>query len=82
MEWSFPSPGDLPNPGIESMSPALAGGFFTTEPPGKPHPRSYRIQVMASSQYKHPGSTPEQSPIQLCIVPNSASLCPPVIKLL
>ena len=30
------SPGDLPNPGIEPQSPALAGGFFTTEPPGKP----------------------------------------------
>ena len=31
--WSglpFPSPGDLPNPGIEPASPALAGGFFTT----------------------------------------------------
>jgi len=26
----------LPGPGIESMSPALAGRFFTTEPPGKP----------------------------------------------
>ena len=23
--------------GIKSTSPALAGGFFTTEPPGKPH---------------------------------------------
>ena len=37
--WSglpFPSLGDLPDPGIELMSPALAGGFFTTEPPGKP----------------------------------------------
>ena len=33
---SFPSPGDLPNPGIKPMSPALAGGFFTTELPGKP----------------------------------------------
>ena len=32
----FPSPGDLPDPGIERVSPALAGGFFTTEPPGKP----------------------------------------------
>ena len=29
-------PGDLPNQGIEPMSPALAGIFFTTEPPGKP----------------------------------------------
>ena len=33
----FPPPGDLPDPGIEPMclaSPALAGGFFTTEPLG------------------------------------------------
>ena len=28
--------GDLPNPGTEPASPALTGGFFTTEPPGKP----------------------------------------------
>ena len=28
---------DLPGPGNEFVSPALAGGFFTTEPPGKPH---------------------------------------------
>ena len=40
--WSglpFPHPGDLLDPGIKPMSPAspaLAGGFFTTEPPGKP----------------------------------------------
>ena len=27
---------DLPGPGIEPMSPALAGGFLTTAPPGKP----------------------------------------------
>ena len=32
----FSSPGNLPNPGIELVSPALAGGFFTTEAPGKP----------------------------------------------
>ena len=31
----FPSPGDLPNPGIKPTSPALAGGSFTAEPPGK-----------------------------------------------
>ena len=29
------SSGDLPDPGIEPTSPALAGGFFTTAPPGK-----------------------------------------------
>ena len=31
-ELSFPSPRDLPGPGIEPESPALAGRFFTTEP--------------------------------------------------
>ena len=37
--WSglpFASPGDLPDTGIEPASPALAGGFFTAEPPEKP----------------------------------------------
>ena len=35
--WSglpFPSPQGLPKPGIEPLSPALAEGFLTTEPPG------------------------------------------------
>ena len=32
----FSSPGDLPDPGIELVSAALAGRFFTGEPPGKP----------------------------------------------
>ena len=44
--WSklpFPSPGDLPDPGIEPGSPALAGGFFTTGPPGKPPGYMYRL---------------------------------------
>ena len=37
--WSglpFPSPGDLPNPGIEPGSPALQADTLTSEPPGKP----------------------------------------------
>ena len=36
--WSgllFPSPGGLPDPGIEPTSPALAGRFFTVEAPGR-----------------------------------------------
>ena len=32
----FPSLEDLPDPGMEPVSPALAGGFFTTESSGKP----------------------------------------------
>ena len=46
--WGFPRqeywsglplapPADLLDPGVEFMSPALAGGFFTTVPPGKPY---------------------------------------------
>ena len=35
-ELPFPSPGNLPDPGIEPVYPALAGEFLTTEPPGKP----------------------------------------------
>ena len=37
--WSglpFPSPGDLPNPGIEPRSPALQADTLLSEPPGKP----------------------------------------------
>ena len=37
--WSglpFPLLGNLPDPGIEPSSPALASEFFTTEPLGKP----------------------------------------------
>ena len=40
LEWvAFPPPGDLPHPVIRHvslMSPALAGRFFTAEPPWKP----------------------------------------------
>ena len=45
--WSrlpFPTPGDLPDPGIEPtfpVSPAPAGRFFTIAPPGKPHDEKY-----------------------------------------
>ena len=53
--WSglpFPPPGDLPNPGIEPMcpvSPALAGGFFTTEPPGKPSRAQRNSPVLSNT---------------------------------
>ena len=38
--WSglpFPSPGDLPDPGIESGSPTSRADALTSEPPGKPY---------------------------------------------
>ena len=42
----FPSPGYLPNLGIEPTCPELAGGFFTTELSGKPHPLNDLKQIM------------------------------------
>ena len=34
---------DLPGPGLEPVSPALAGGFLTTEPPGKPDRYGFNV---------------------------------------
>ena len=42
----YPPPGDLPNPGIEHTSPALAGGFFITESPEEP---TWGLQACSSS---------------------------------
>ena len=33
----FPSPGDLPDPGIKPWSPSLQADSLPTEPPGKPY---------------------------------------------
>ena len=46
-ELPFPSPVDLPDSEIEPGSSALAGGFFTTEPPRKP------ICALRCSKYFH-----------------------------
>ena len=46
--WSglpFPSPGDLPDSGIEPRSPALADRFFTIEPCGKPYIKSQAREI-------------------------------------
>ena len=45
--WSglpFPSPGSIPDPGIEPTSATLAGRFFPTERPGKPNSDFTSIQ--------------------------------------
>ena len=51
--WSklgLPSPEDLPNPGMEHRSPALTGGFFITEPPGKPPGFKHSCTELQSTQ--------------------------------
>ena len=44
---------DLPNPGIEPVYLALAGGFFTTEPPGKPFLPLMRTIISSKRLYPH-----------------------------
>ena len=61
--WSglpFPSPEDLPDPGIEPLSPALAGRFFTTESSGKPQGlRGLKSdKEMAEQGYQHRETNP------------------------
>ena len=46
---SFPSPGDFPNPRIKPMPLALAGGFFSTEPPEKPPEKKNAFNFYISS---------------------------------
>ena len=61
----FSPPGDLPNPGIKTTSPAppaSAGGFFTTEPPGKSRePRSNSFSI--TFNLWHPFRNVQNSPL-------------------
>ena len=47
--WSglpFPSPGDLPDPGIEPRSPTLQADTLTSEPPGNPKDLNVRPKTL------------------------------------
>ena len=58
--WSglpFPSPGDLPDPGIKPRSPALQADALLSEPPGNPRsqrkamPNNVQITVQVHSSH-------------------------------
>ena len=69
--WSglpFPSPGDLPGPGIKPSSPALTGGSFTTSAsPDSQHSASQAgrrlLEVRFPHTRAHPPHTAERSPL-------------------
>ena len=50
---SFPSPADLPNPGIELRSPTLQVDSLPSEPPGKPKLSGRPKQLMVCLTQKH-----------------------------
>ena len=62
----FPSPRDLPNPEIEPTFPALTGGFFTTEPPGKPALISLSFRKKKSSWFSNTAAAAAKS-LQSCL---------------
>ena len=43
---------DLPGPGLKPVSPALAGGFLTTVPPGKSHKYFLKREFYEVKQWK------------------------------
>ena len=57
-------PKDLPDPGVEPVSPILAGGYSTTKPQGKPNNKVLRFSLEVSVQ--------SLSPIQLFAIPWTA----------
>ena len=74
--WSgmpFPSPGHLPNPGIEPRSPTLQADSLPTEPPGKPKSERESCSFMSDSLRPHglyspwnfPGQTVEWAAVPL-----------------
>ena len=66
--WSglpFPTPRDLPDPGMEPASPALTGGLFTTEPLGKP--RNARDSGSIPGMGRFPGEENGHPPQYSCL---------------
>ena len=57
--WSgspFPSPGDLPNPGIEPRFPALQADSLPSEPPGRPGIKGTQDNFFSLANYTMLGS--------------------------
>ena len=67
LEWvAMPSSGDLPDPGMEPtslMSPALAGGIFTTSTVWEAHPGLLRRKYLPTKAF-HEGHEPHTDSLQ------------------
>ena len=71
--WSglpFPSPGDLPDSGIEPGSPALGADALTSEPPGKPGAGPKHCSIIAYINKLPPlqGDVDLQKPLRISIL--------------
>ena len=84
LEWlPFPFPEDFPDPGIEPrspVSPALAGGSFTTEPPGKPIDGMY-LTIINSIEFSpsiHRELVPGPTTVCVLVSQSCPTLCNPM----
>ena len=71
--WSglpFPSPGVLPNPGTENISPALASRFFTSQPWEKPY--AYKKCTLKLFKFYQISPVQSLSQVQLFVTPGTA----------
>ena len=71
--WSglpFPSPGDLPDPGIEPWSPALRADSLPSEPSGKPtfYLKCKSDVILLSFSFYHPHSRTQATYYYICAV--------------
>ena len=72
----FPPPGALPDPGVKPLSPALAGRFFTIEPPGKPKEdiqmarKTHEKMLNITNYQRNANQNYNLTPIRMAIIKN------------
>ena len=74
--WSgypFPSPGDLPNPGIEPRSPTLQADSLSAEPQGKPKNTGVGSLSPSPVDLPSPGIEPGSPALQVDSLPTKLS---------
>ena len=74
--WPFPSPGDVPDLGIKATSPALASGFFTTEPTSVVEPDDFEAQFQEF--LKLPWCLGTRETLLLLVAQSCPTLCNPM----
>ena len=80
-ELPFPSPGDLPNPGIEPRSPAFQAYALTSEPPGKLEIKELEFTAGNVKWYNHFRSSldvfhrTKRRVMQLSVPPKELKIC-------
>ena len=70
----FPSLGDLPGSGIEPLSTAMAGGFFTKEPLGSPLPSGIPCKALPPPRGLPPDTLTQKQGVVLSLQPRGADL--------